>query len=172
MTFESGDPVVHARYGAGQVTGVRVLDQDGEDKRYFCIELVDDRGTLMIREGKVSNDELRPALTDTRMIDEILRKEPQALSSNHRSRQGKLDKMIKSGNPRCVAQALRDLAWREATHRLTAADIRLKGEAIKKLADELALNPRLSMIEVRRRLAQLIDRAMDYHQSRQSVAVL
>jgi RNA polymerase-interacting CarD/CdnL/TRCF family regulator len=165
MSYDTGDTIVHARYGAGKVLETRTLAFSGEEKSYVCIELADDRGTLMIPQEEFEEEELRPAMTDTQTIRRVFESEPQPLSDNHRSRQGKIDKMIKSGNPNKIAQALRDLAWREAIHKLTATDSRLKGDAMKRLAEEFALSPKVTIAGIRKRITTLLSEAIDKHQA-------
>ena len=167
MSFIPGDTVVHSRYGAGEVRGVREIERDGDTIRYVTIELADDRGTLMIPEDQFEEKDLRPAMTSLEVIREVLYKAPQALSDNHRVRQSKVEKHIKSGNPRKIAQSLRDLSWREATDRLTGTDSRLLGDAITRLAQELALHPTKTLNGVRKRLTSLIDEAIAHHNEQQ-----
>lgn len=159
--LKSGDTIVHARYGAGEVLGFREIKRGGKVTRYVCIELAEDRGMLMIPHDQIEEDEIRPAMTDTQLIRQVMNKQPNVLADNHRSRQNAIEKQLKSGSPRQIAQALRDLCWREITAHLTQTDSRLKTDALKRLLYELALNG--AALDIREQLTRIIDQAMNKH---------
>ena len=51
--LEVGDAIVHLRYGAGTVTGTRTVTRDGEERQYYCIEIVNNAGTLLIPQDQI-----------------------------------------------------------------------------------------------------------------------
>ena len=162
--FSKGDLIVHQRYGAGTVIGIRKMERKGEERRYFCIEMVSDGGTLMIPEKRLEAADMRPALHDMKLIKEVLLKTPEELDDEHRPRQTAIEKKLDSREPRQIVQALRDLCWRQQTGKLTTTDTRLKRKAITALLDELVLNPAYTLINAREKLDTLIERAMAHHQ--------
>ncbi|GAB4346368.1 MAG: hypothetical protein Kow00117_23440 [Phototrophicales bacterium] len=165
--LKTGDTIVHARYGAGEVVGIREIKRDGKLTRYICIELAEERGMLMIPDDQTETDEIRPAMTDTQLICQVMNRTPNQLDDNHRTRQHAIEKQLKSGNPRQITQALRDLCWREITNHLTQTDSRLKTDALKRLLHELALNS--TALDIRDQLTRIINQAMNKH--RQAVEV-
>jgi RNA polymerase-interacting CarD/CdnL/TRCF family regulator len=70
---------------------------------------------------------------------------------------------VRSGDPKLVAQALRDLAWREHDTSLTSRDMQLKAEAQELLASELALQPGQDVDTVVQRLDTVIQQAIRTH---------
>jgi len=170
--FEPGDKVVHTRHGAGVVLETRTIVYEGKQREYFCIQLNDARHTLMIPVENIDSDELRPALTDTELIEEVLFIEPDELSDNYRTRQAHIREKLKSRNPRQLAQALRDLAWLERTHKLTNTDTQLRDKVLKALARELALKPNISVRAAQTAILQLVDKAMDTHMRNNPNAVV
>jgi RNA polymerase-interacting CarD/CdnL/TRCF family regulator len=161
--FKVGDKIVHQRHGAGTVIEPRTIDHDGQTREYFCIELSGDRGLLMVPRENVNEDEMRPALTDTDVIAAVLQKPPQELGNDHRVRQNTIRAKIKTRDPRQLAQALRDLCWREHTDKLTYTDSQLKDQVQRLLTQELALNPSLTPDAVRNRLNQMVKAAIAQH---------
>jgi RNA polymerase-interacting CarD/CdnL/TRCF family regulator len=161
--FEPGDKVVHTRHGAGVVLERRMIIYEGRQREYFCIQMNDARHTLMIPVENMDEEELRPALSDTELIEEVLMREPNELSDNYRTRQSIIREQLKSRNPRKLAQALRDLAWLEHTHKLTNTDTRLRDKVLKALARELALRPNISVRNAQSAILQLVEKAVQKH---------
>jgi RNA polymerase-interacting CarD/CdnL/TRCF family regulator len=164
--FKVGDAIVHQRHGAGTVIEPRIIEHDGEKREYFCIELSGDRGLLMVPVENVNEDEIRPAITDTAMIDEVLHKPPQELGNDHRVRQNTIRAKIKTRDPRQLAQALRDLCWREHTDKLTYTDSQLKDQVQRLLTQELSLSPSMAPDSARAHLNDLVRKAMAAHAKR------
>lgn len=158
--FDVGDCIVHPRYGAGTVIESRLIERKGEHRRYFCIELTNDRGTVMIPSEKVEEIGLRPIMVTETLIREVMSRQPVELSDNHRSRQADLEAKLKSRKPRLLLQALRDLDWRERTARLTNTDRKLKSSVQKRLIQEFALQ---AGEQARTRIQEIILQAMDQH---------
>lgn len=161
--FEPGDKVVHQRHGAGTVIEYRTLTFEGKDREYFCIQMNDDRHTLMIPVDSIDEDEIRTAMDDTSVIKEVMYKEPDELSDNYRARQAEIRDKLKTRNPRKLAQALRDLAWLERIHKLTNTDTRLRDRLIKALAREVALIPGYNVTDARKEIQDIMQTAIDQH---------
>ena len=163
--FETGDLIVHPRYGAGTIKGMEPLQFDGEERTYYCIELVGDQGRLMIPEERMDGAGLRTAIADVQLIRDIMGEPPQDLANDHRERQAKIETEIATGDPRQIIGALRDLAWRERHGKLTVADGRLKSRVLQMVACELALHLSFDVEIARERLTAIIHNAMQSHQA-------
>lgn len=161
--FEPGDKIVHTRHGAGTVIETRTMTYDGKKREYFCVEMNDDRRTLMIPFDSIDEEELRPAIVDLSLIKEILNEEPRELADNYRTRQARIREKLRSRNPQKLATALRDLCWQERVHKLTNTDTRLRDQLIKALARELALKPSITVAQARSRIMHIIEDAMKSH---------
>jgi RNA polymerase-interacting CarD/CdnL/TRCF family regulator len=161
--LEVGDAIVHLRYGAGTVTGTRTITRDGEERQYYCIEIVNDAGTLLIPQDQIDESNLRLALGDTMLIEKEMGNTPEELDDKHQLRQTAIEKKINSRNPRLIVQALRDLSWRQHTGKLTGTDKRLRDSAFEKLADELALSTSMAVETARDRVNQIVENAMQHH---------
>ena len=161
--FTTGDKIVHQRYGAGTVIGMRTMQRQREKRSYLCIQMLDNAGTLMIPEDQLETKLLRPAMTNTDLIKEVLFSQPEELTDNHRFRQTEIEKKLSHHDPRQVVQVLRDLCWRQQTITLTSTDKRLQKSALTSLVQELVINPAYTLAKAEQKLDSLIEQAMHYH---------
>ena len=72
-------------------------------------------------------------------IIQALANDPETLADDYQVRQSELTGRIQSGDPVQMAEALRDLVWREQDTRLSTVDSALKDRAETHLASVLAL---------------------------------
>ena len=158
MKFNVGDTIVHKRYGTGTVVGEKTLTMRGEKREYICIELTNDRGTLMVQPDEIDPEEVRETMADLSIIRDVFGNPPEELSDQHRSRQPHIQAKIRSNDPRKVAQVVRDLLWRKHSDRLTDTDQRLLDEAREKLLRELKLSPDINTAT--KKLNKIIDEAI------------
>ncbi len=159
--FDIGDTIVHSRYGAGTVVGEKTITLSGEARSYICIQLTGERGTLMVQPEEVDPAEVRMTMDDMSLIRDVFDNAPQEMSDQHRSRQSTLRAKLRSNDPRQVAQALRDLIWRERTASLTNTDRRLMDDARKKLLQELKTSSAIKVATSK--LDRIIEVAMSKH---------
>lgn len=158
--FKAGDKIVHVRHGAGIVKEPRTITREGVDTVYFCVELSDNRGMIMVPADKVDNDEIRLAVTNIDAIEEVLQAPPELLQDDHRVRQNTIKENIKTHDPRILAATLRDLAWREYRDKITFTDAQLKDKAQRLLAQELALDPSVGLDVARKRISSILNEAL------------
>jgi CarD family transcriptional regulator len=169
--FKTGEMVVHPQYGAGVVVELRTITYQGRERKYFCIELVQKRGTLMLPAEDIEAVGLRLPITDITLLKEVFADTPESLPEDTYARQSALEAKLNSGNLRKAAQALRDLCWREYTLKISFSERKLKEQAISRIMDELILNPAYTIGTVKLTLDQLIDAAMQSHLETQKAVV-
>jgi len=155
--FSTGDHIVHQRHGAGIVQGFKHFSLDGNERQYLCIRIERDDTDLMIPVDSLDEGEIRLALTDTEIIERVMMQEPEELDENYRARQAAIRQMLRTRNPRRMAQALRDLTWHEHREHLTNTDKQLRDEVLQSLADEMALLPKLTLATAKNRLRKWLD---------------
>ncbi|MGF1507223.1 MAG: hypothetical protein GYB64_12085 [Chloroflexi bacterium] len=163
LSFQEGDRVVHPSQGGGRLTQIQRLEVAGKERRYYCIDLVSGEGELMLPVGQAEEVGLRPALDDIAVLHAVLQETPEELSSNYRSREAHVSKMIGSGEIELLVQAVRDLSWHAHLKNLTNTDARLKSEAQKLIASELALCLGVDFDEAQNRLSELVSKAINAH---------
>jgi CarD family transcriptional regulator len=161
--FNVGDSVVHPKHGTGVVTERRTIQYSDHQQSYFCIELTEGRGSVMIPVERVEQVGLREPIRDLTLIRQVLDSTPETLLDDPRIRQAGLEALTSSGSIERVATALRDLCWRETVSHLSPTDKKLKESAISKIVQELALNPLMVITTVRMNIEQIIQETMQAH---------
>lgn len=169
--YNQGDQIIHPRYGAGTVVGEKSMTIAGTKRTYHIVELVGDRGQVMIPIDTIEDMDIRPAIKNIDLIQEVFSKTPEELSDDYRARQAVIDKKIKTRDPRQMAQALRDLAWREHTNKLTAVEQKMKTKLVKMLSREMAvIRPNMNVESATNRLtAMLYDMLQDHSPNAEEV---
>ncbi len=137
--YSRGDQIIHPRYGAGTIVGKKKMTFMGKLRNYHIVELVGDRGEVMIPVEAAIDMNIRPAIEDLSIIEEVFAAPPSQLSDDYRSRQATIQKQIQTREPDAMATALRDLFWREQTDKLTSVEIKMKSSIMKMLSHEIAV---------------------------------
>jgi len=154
--INTGDAVVHPAHGAGILCEIKEMTIGDNTRKYYYVELISG-GTLMIPMEQAGETGLRAVTDDVNTIESILSEQPQTLTDNFRQRQALMSKLISSGNVEQVAQALRDLAWRNHCARLSTGDMRLMSRAKEFLTSIMAaVKPNLDLESAAQRLDNLI----------------
>lgn len=158
--LKKGDAVVHPSHGAGVLADTAIWQVSGVERRYHRIELVSGRGTLFIPIDQVNEAGLLPVPGNDELIISVLSDQPQELADDYQKRKANLAAKVHSGNIAQVAEALRDLAWRERETKLSDGDSHLKSEAQELLAGVLSLQLNLDIDAATRHLNLATDQAI------------
>jgi CarD family transcriptional regulator len=140
--FKVGDAVVHPVRGAGVVTDTEELRLNGGSKQYYKIELLGQtRTSLMIPVKDAKTKGLRRAIGRPRLkrVWQVLRGDPKVLPDDHDGRYELLRHKLHSGDLFQIAEAVRDIAWRQREGRLTTRGQRIYKEGMTLLAGEIAI---------------------------------
>jgi RNA polymerase-interacting CarD/CdnL/TRCF family regulator len=138
IMFKKGEIVMHPNYGAGMVIDIKGITVDGHKRCYYHVDLVDGERFLMIPVDEAETIGLGLIVDSANLLD-VLRSAPIELDKDYRQRQARLAEKIYSGDPEQVAEALRDLAWRKRTAKLSIRDGILLRKAKRLLASVFAL---------------------------------
>lgn len=141
--FKKDDIVFHPQRGAGIVTDIQEMSVVGNEEPYYRVELA--TGETLLTPVRKSGEAKLVRVTGPEAISEVLVSKPEALVNDFRQRTFGLEEKVGSGNPLQVAEALRDLAWRKHTARLSTGDIRLMEKARKTLVNALVVKPDLNI---------------------------
>ena len=156
--------VVHPFHGAGILTANQTCQVGGVERRYHCVELVNGQGRLMIPIERAGEGGLFPATSDLLTLSGMLFAGPQELPDDFEERHRLVAAKLHSGDPKLVAQALRDLAWREhQVVKLSWIDKRHKSEAHTLLAGMLGLQFDLDALAASQLLRETVERAIQVH---------
>lgn len=162
-TFKQGDAVVHPFHGAGILTDSRTCRVGGVERQYHCIELANGEGTLMIPVDRAVEAGLCIPTSDLHTISSVLLEDPHKLPTNYVERHSQVTAKLHSGDTQLVAEALRDLAWREQQVKLSMIDQQHRRQAHRLLADILALQPNLDAHTADQLLKAALQRAIQAH---------
>lgn len=157
LMYQRGDQIIHPRYGAGTVVGEKTLTLQGKTRAYHVIELVGERGEVMIPVETATNMNIRPAIENLSIIEDVFASPPTVLSDDYRARQAKIQKQIQTRDPQAMAQALRDLFWREHNDKLTSVEMKMKSRLIQMLSREMAvIDPNMNVEKATSHLTQML----------------
>ncbi len=137
--YSQGDQIIHPRYGAGTIVGNKKMTFKGKTRSYHIVELVGDRGEVMIPVEVATSMNIRPAIRDLTIFKKVFALPPAQLSDDYRTRQAQIQKQISTREPDAMATALRDLYWREQTDKLTSVEMKMKSNLMKMLSHEIAV---------------------------------
>ncbi len=158
--FRIGDMVVHTHRGAGQIVDIEKLQCLGSAKKYYAIELMDGAGTrVWVSVQNADGGELRPPISKTKLAQvwRVLRAKPQDLPSDHNERYKVIEAKLGSGDSLQVAEAMRDLAWKNDVVRgLTSEGRRLYQRSIAFLSSEVAVTEGSNLDAVKTRISQVL----------------
>jgi len=138
-TYSTGDWIVHAQYGVGQVKGIEKKVLEGEKKLFFKVKTFDSVYWLSVVRTDVeyirpitSEHQIRRALT-------IIRRPPKELPENHTQRNKAISDTLNDPSLYAKARMIRDLNGKQQESKLnfTEEDAFLKMK--KQLLNEWAV---------------------------------
>lgn len=140
--FKAGDAIIHPIRGAGVVVRIEERQWRGSNDLYYRIKLLGQPGTrLIIPISAVETLGLRRAIPHSKLkqVWRVLRADPGTLPADHKERYELLDNKLHTGDVFQVAEAVRDMAWRQQREgHLTTMGKQRYEEGMKMLAGELA----------------------------------
>lgn len=142
-TFKAGDAIIHPVRGAGIVVRLMKRQWRGNNETYYRVELLAQPGTsLMVPASAVEALGLRHAIPQSKLkkVWRVLCAAPEKLPDDHKERYELLENKFHTGNIFQVAEAVRDLDWRQC-HRgkLTMKGKQLYEQGMNILAGEIAV---------------------------------
>ena len=141
MKFTTGDAIVHPVRGAGVVERIVERTWRGNAELFYRIRLLGQSGTmLMIPTSIAEKRGLRCAISqsDMRRLWHVLLAAPESLPHKYRELRQFLQDKLGTGDIFQVAEAVRDMAWRQRETHLSATIKQLYEEGIRLLVGEIA----------------------------------
>ena len=117
-TYSTGDWIVHAHYGVGQVKGIEKKVLEGEKKLFFKVKTFD--GVYWLSVVKTNVEYIRP-ITSEHQIKRaltIIRRPPKQLSENHTQRNKAISDALNDPSIYAKARMIRDLNGKQQESRL------------------------------------------------------
>ena len=113
--YRSGMWVVHASYGIGKIKRIVKKNISGTPKRYY--KIVTENSTYWMPVEQMDSTDIRPITPVEELLKAIavLEAVPEEMSSDHKVRQKRIQKVLNANAPYLMACMLRDLTayWRE-----------------------------------------------------------
>jgi len=141
MKFTTGDAIIHPIRGAGVVERIVERTWHGNAESYYRIKLLGQSGTmLMIPTSVAEKLGMRCAISrsDIRRLWLVLLAAPRNLPDKHKDLTQFLEGKLGTGDIFQVAEAVRDMAWRQRRTHLSATIKQLYEEGIRLLVGEIA----------------------------------
>jgi CarD family transcriptional regulator len=162
--FKAGDAIVHPVRGAGVVERIEERQWHGSTDKYYRIKLLGQPGTsLMVPVHAAETIGLRRAISRSKLkqVWSMLRADAKPLPADHKARYELLNGRLRAGDVFQVAEAVRDMAWRQKrAGSLTTQGKRIYEEAMRVLSGEIAASQGMNMADaeaqVRTKLGEIL----------------
>ncbi len=139
--FKIGDKVVYPMHGAGVIETIEDKEILGEIKSYYILQIPYGRMQVMVPVDKCKEAGLR-AIVGKSDIDEVMKvlSAPSSkMDENWNRRLRDNNEKLKSGDPRQVAEVIRNLVRVEREKKLSAGEKKLLCTARQILSSEIVL---------------------------------
>jgi CarD family transcriptional regulator len=149
--FKAGDAIVHPVRGAGVVVRIEEREWRGGANLYYRIKLMGQpTSSLMVPISTAETIGLRRAVSRSKLdrVWRVLRSDPGTLPTDHKDRYQVLEDKLHAGDVLQVAEAVRDMAWRQKQEgSLTTRGKRMYEEGMMLLAGELAASQDIDLMD-------------------------
>ena len=149
--FKAGDAIVHPVRGAGVIVCIEEREWRGNANLYYRIKLLGQpTSSLMVPISTAETIGLRRAISRSKLkrVWNVLRSDPGTLPADHKNRYQVLEGKLHAGDVLQVAEAVRDMAWRQKREgSLTTRGKRMYEEGMMLLAGELAASQDIDLMD-------------------------
>ena len=166
MQLSVGQRVVHPHHGIGKIVDVTQMDLVDGFKRYYVIEYLTKRLTSHVPIKKTNELKVRSTMSEEKVEDvlDTLSALPESLPDHHKKRRKIVEDLIQSGRPTKIAQAVRELAWRQERDGLSNWDSQMLSQGKEMLAAEMALVTDSRTGVARRKIEETLTQAIEVHE--------
>lgn len=156
LAYEIGDQIVHSFYGVGEITGI--VDKKLSDKtiQYFRVET--ENSTYYLPIEKADNSRVRPLISED-VLQEVkltLQTNPRIMDDDYKIRRKKIKEVRLSGRIIPMAKLIRDMYFRQVTHKLTDAESRELTHFEEKIIQEWAACEHIGAQEARETMENIL----------------
>ena len=151
LQFTIGDKAVYPAHGVGEVTGIESRDVGGEKQSFYILRILDNGMKVMIPTSATGSNALRSIMTPEK-VDEVFgvlrEKEISVETTTWNRRYREYMEKIKSGEPKQIAEVLRDLYLLKNDKDLSFGERKMLDTAKSLLVKELSIARGLDEDEV------------------------
>lgn len=158
LQFQIGDKAVYPAHGVGEVTGIESRDVGGEKQTFYILRILDNGMKVMIPTSATGNNALRTIMTTTEVdkVFGVLReKEISVETTTWNRRYREYMEKIKSGEPKQIAEVLRDLYLLKNDKDLSFGERKMLDTAKSLLVKELSIAQGLDEDEIEQKFSQI-----------------
>ncbi len=139
--FKIGDKVVYPMHGAGIIEKIEEKEILGEKKSYYILQIPYGRMQVMVPVDKCHEAGLRSIISKIEMeaVVKVLGGKSTPMDENWNRRLRDNNEKLKSGDPKLVAEVIRNLVRVEREKKLSAGEKKLLGTAKQILSSEMVL---------------------------------
>lgn len=141
MGFAIGDEVVCPNRGAGRIIGLEHQEWVEGFEEYCVIDMFGGKLTVRLPMRKMDELGVRPVMSRAKIarVLKTLGGKPHQLPKDYKQRHERIREKLGTGRAIQIAEAVRDLTWREQSAHLTKTDSALLARGRELLAGEIAL---------------------------------
>jgi CarD family transcriptional regulator len=149
-----GQTIVHQRYGAGTVVGVRRGSKDEDHKRYYVVDIPSKDLKLHLPVDSVADVPLRRVASKRtiRRALKMLAGEADELPSDYRKRRALVSELMTDGTVKSLARIIRDLCARQREKSMSTLETTMLTDAKRQLAGEIALSEGVELTQAMQRI--------------------
>lgn len=139
--FKIGDKVVYPMHGAGVIEKIEEKEIFGEKKSYYILQIPYGRMQVMVPVDKCKEAGLRSIVSIDEMeaVVKVLSGKSTPMDDNWNRRLRDNNEKLKSGDPKQVAEVVRNLIRIEREKKLSAGEKKLLNSALQILSSEMVL---------------------------------
>lgn len=137
--FEIGDTIVYPQHGAGRILDVMSQEFQGEQRKYFLIQILHNEMTVRVPVDGVEKAGIRALMTDAKVEEvlAVLRDDATNMPGNWNRRIRHNTDKIKTGDILEIADVIRNLAIRERERGLSTGEKQMFAKVRRILASEI-----------------------------------
>jgi CarD family transcriptional regulator len=158
LQFQIGDKAVYPAHGVGEVTGIESRDVGGEKQTFYILRILDNGMKVMIPTSATGNNALREIMSrdEVDKVFTVLReKEISVETTTWNRRYREYMEKIKSGEPKQIAEVLRDLFLLKNDKDLSFGERKMLDTAKSLLVKELSIAQGLDEDEIEAKFSQI-----------------
>jgi RNA polymerase-interacting CarD/CdnL/TRCF family regulator len=154
-----GDWLYHPYHGVGQIVKVEKKELAGQESKYYRVETGD--STFWIPVSHAEESRVRPVVSRSRFRKalRLLRKAPQEMAPNYRTRKSRIENVKSEGSLREIVRMVRDLAGKRRESSLNTTEQQAYRHFKQSLIDEWTVVEGLTRDEAKSELRKMLRRS-------------
>ncbi|CAN0575810.1 unnamed protein product [Laminaria digitata] len=148
LPFQVGDKAVYLAHGVAEVTGIESHEVGGDKQTFYILRILDNGVKVMIPTGTNGLREIMSPSEVEEVFDVLREKEISVESTTWNRRYREYKDKIDSGDPKQIAEVLRDLYLLKTDKDLSFGERKMLDTAKSLLVKELSIANDLSEDEV------------------------